>query len=85
MSTNQGRKKRQVVGFLGVGLDNKDGHQRLTRHEQFVLVGGSRETHEQMQDIASKFNEELRERGQALQETSPEEVEDLLRKASETH
>lgn len=68
----------QVVGFVGVGLDNTDGHQRLTTTDHFVLVGGSEETHERMQETAIKFNEALESRGKILQETSAEEVIDLF-------
>jgi glycine/D-amino acid oxidase-like deaminating enzyme len=75
---------RQVVGFLGVGLDNKDGHQRLTRSDNFLLVGGSAETHGRMQDTAIRFGEALRKRGKTLQETSAEEALDLLRESLES-
>ena len=34
--------------MLGVGLDNQDGQKRITKGENFVLVGGSEETHERM-------------------------------------
>jgi hypothetical protein len=78
VSRNRDPRERQVVGFLGVGLDNKDGHQRLTRSEHFLLVGGSDETHERMQDTAVKFAEELRRRGKRLQETPVEEVLDIF-------
>jgi hypothetical protein len=77
------RRKPQVLGFLGVGLDNQDGHQRLTRTDHFVLVGGSQETHERMQDTAIKFNESLRRRGKCLRETSVQEALDLLHEAQE--
>ena len=36
--------------LLGVGLDNDDGHGRVTRGENFRLVGGSHDTHQQMQE-----------------------------------
>lgn len=77
------KKKRnpQVVGFLGVGLDNKDEHQRLTRTENFLLVGGSQETHEHLQEVSIRFNESLEQRGKQLLETSLPEVVDLMRKA----
>ena len=75
------KNKKQVVGFLGVGLDNKDGHKRLTRTDNFLLVGGSQETHEQMQEVTIRFNESLDERGKRLDETSLQEVLDLMRKA----
>jgi hypothetical protein len=74
-----GKGGKQVVGFLGVGLDNADGEQRLTRSDHFFLVGGSRETHERMQDAAIKFAEELRRRGRPLDQTPPAEAVDLLR------
>ncbi len=83
MSTKNDRNERQVLGFLGVGFDNKDGHQRLTRNEHFLLVGGSQETHASMQDIAIKFSESLKERGKQLGATSLDEVIDLLHEASQ--
>jgi hypothetical protein len=76
-------KQREILGFLGVGLDNKDGHQRLTSSEHFLLIGGSEETHERMQDTAIRFDEALRKRGKSLPETSTEEVLDLLRDSLE--
>jgi hypothetical protein len=76
-------KEETVVGFVGVGLDNEDGHQRLTRSENFLLVGGSQETHERMQEVAVRFDEALEKRGKPLQDTSAEEAADLLRKALE--
>jgi hypothetical protein len=72
---------KQVLGFLGVGLDNKDGHERVTRNEDFLLVGGSEETHEHLQDVSIRFNESLRQRDKRLQDAEVEEVLDLLRKA----
>jgi hypothetical protein len=81
VENREDEKGRQVVGFLGVGLDNQDGHQRLTRTENFLLVGGSAETHERMQDTAIRFGEALQKRGKTLPETSAEEALDLLRDA----
>lgn len=75
------KKKAEVVGLLGVGLDNKDGHHRITRSEEFTLVGGSEETHERMQDVALRFAESLKDRGKRLEDASVEEVIDLLKKA----
>ena len=75
------KEEVQVVGFVGVGLDNEDGHRRLTQNENFLLVGGSAETHEKMQDASIYFNEKLEQRGKPLQETEPQEAIDLLREA----
>ncbi len=83
MSANRKSSDPRVIGFLGVGLDNKDGHHRLTRSEHFLLVGGSAETHERMQETIVKFDEGLEKRGKRLEDASVEEVGDILRKAIE--
>lgn len=62
--------------MLGVGLDG-DGHKRITKGENFALIGGSKETHEQMTEKAVKINEKLRERGKALEQVSREEFDDI--------
>ena len=82
MSAEPKQNERQVVGFVGVGLDG-DGEQRITQTEHFILVGGSENTHVHMQDAAVKFNEALDRRGQPLQQLPVKEVIELLRKAHE--
>ena len=84
MSNREEGERPEVLGFLGVGLDNKDGHQRLTHSEHFLLIGGSEETHEHMQDTAIHFDEALKKRGKTLNEASAEEVLDLLRESLES-
>jgi hypothetical protein len=73
--------KPEVVGFLGIGLD-QDGHRRVTSAEHFLLVGGSEETHERMQETVVRFEEALERTGKPLTEVSPEEAADLLRDAN---
>ena len=58
------RAYRKVL--LGLGLDSKDGHVRITKGENFRLFGGSQETHEIMQEKAVKFNEQLEKRHKTL-------------------
>ena len=81
MSSREGESERRILGFLGVGLDGTDGHRCITRSEHFLLVGGSAETHERMQDTAIRFGEALERRGKTLPEASVEEVVDLLRES----
>jgi hypothetical protein len=81
VSKQDDHSERELVGFLGIGLDSKDDHHRITRSEHFVLVGGSHDTHERMQDTAIRFDEALERRGKQLCETSHEEAVDLLRQA----
>jgi hypothetical protein len=75
------KEKPEIVGLVGVGLDGKDGHVRLTRAEEMLVLGGSQETHEAMQDVAIRFGESLRKRGKRLKDASVDEVIDLLRDA----
>jgi hypothetical protein len=76
-----GPSQVEVVGFLGIGLDGKDEHRRITQSETFLIVGGSEETHERMQDTVIRFEESLEKRGKRLKDASPEEAVDLLREA----
>lgn len=69
--------------MLGLGLDGGDGHKRLTKGENFVLAGGSEETHERMSETAIKVNEQLARKGKRLEDVSREEFQDMVRKASE--
>jgi hypothetical protein len=75
------KEKPEIVGLVGVGLDSKDGHVRLTRADEMLLLGGSQETHEAMQDVAIRFGKSLRKRGKRLRDASVDEVIDLLRDA----
>lgn len=63
--------------LLGVGLDNKDGHVRVTRGQEFYLVGGSQNTHEHMQDKVIRFTEELDRRGKRMADISSDEFLDI--------
>jgi len=71
------KKEARKALILGVGLDNEDGHVRITRGENFHLLGGSQETHGTMQEKAVKFNEKLKARGRRLEEVSKEEFRDI--------
>ncbi len=62
--------------MLGVGFDG-DGHKRVTTGPNFVLVGGSAETHEVMTEKAIKINEKLSAKGKQLEEVSREEFDDI--------
>ncbi len=72
---NVSKKKKKAL-LLGVGLDS-DGHKRLTRGDNFVLVGGSKETHEVMTEKAIKINEKLTARGKQLEDVSSDEFDDI--------
>jgi hypothetical protein len=83
LSRDRKKSKPEVIGFIGVGLDNQDGQKRVTTSEHFLIVGGSEETHERMQDTVMRFDESLKRKGKTLGETSAEEAAELLRDAME--
>lgn len=66
--------------LLGLGLDNRDGHRRITRGENFRLYGGSRDTHSLMQEKAIKFNEHLKQKGKTLDEITRPEFREIAEK-----
>lgn len=68
-------KKRSLL--LGVGLDKDDGERRVTVGANFLLVGGSKDTHTHMQEKAIKFNEELARRKKRFEDIGPEEFHDI--------
>jgi hypothetical protein len=76
-------KTKQTLGLIGLGLDNRDEHKRITKGEEFLLVGGSQETHERMQDVAIHVTEALKGKGKRLQDACVEEVVELMQKAME--
>jgi len=62
MANAKKKKPRRKALMLGVGLDS-DGHKRLTTGPNFILAGGSQETHEVMTEKAIKINEKLAAKG----------------------
>jgi hypothetical protein len=71
------RRKPKDAALLGLAFDAEDGHTRLTRGENFVLCGGSEETHGLMQETAVKINEHLDRQGRRLQDVSLSELRDI--------
>lgn len=76
------RSKRGSGALLGVGLDNDDGHKRITTGDHFAILGGSAETHERMTETVIKTFEELKQRGKHLDEVRPVELADIIKKSS---
>jgi hypothetical protein len=76
------KPKRGPRALLGLGLDNDDGHKRITTGEQFAILGGSAETHERMTETVVKTFEELKQRGKHLDEVRAAELADIIKKSS---
>ena len=72
-----GKKKRDRKAImLGLGLDS-DGHKRVTTGPNFLLLGGSAETHDVMTEKVIKINERLSAKGKQLEEVTHEELDDI--------
>ena len=72
------KKRRRKAVMLGLGLDT-DGHKRLTTGPNFLLLGGSEETHEVMTEKVIKINEKLAAKGKQLEQLGGEEFDDIAR------
>jgi len=66
--------------LLGLGMDCKDGHVRVTKGKNFRLFGGSEETHGLMQEKAIKFNEQLDKRRKTLNDIGEKEFREIAQK-----
>lgn len=73
---------RRKAHLLGIGLDNEDGHKRITTGDDFSLVGGSAETHERMTETTLKTFEELKSRGKSIHEVEAKELADIVEKST---
>jgi len=71
-------QRRKQTALLGLGLDGDDSDTRLTRGEEFVLFGGSEETHAKMQETTIKVTEKLDKQGKRLSDVSFVELKALI-------
>jgi len=76
MANAKKKKPRRKALMLGLGLDS-DGHKRLTTGPNFILAGGSQETHEDMTEKAIKINEKLAAKGKQLADVTHEEFDEI--------
>ena len=75
-------KIAKTAGLLGLGLDNTDGHKRITTGERFAIVGGSEETHGRMTETVVKTFETLKTRGKQLEQVEPKELAEILHRST---
>ena len=62
--------------MVGLGMDS-DGHKRVTTGDNFVVAGGTQDTHDQMTETVVKINEKLTERGKCLNTVERTEFKDI--------
>lgn len=72
------KSKKPKAALLGLAFDAEDGQKRITRGPNFVLAGGSQDTHGMMQETAIKINERLDKAGKQLSDVSINELRDIV-------
>lgn len=77
-------KQKKAAALLGLAFDGEEGHTRITRGKNFLLWGGSQETHAFMQETAIKINERLDRQGKRLEDCSISELRDICREVIES-
>ena len=65
--------------IIGFGLDNQDGHQRVTRADAYALFSGSERSHEEMQTLCARLEAALAARGLTLEQANPAQLERMIR------
>lgn len=78
MNASKPDKKKPDAGLLGLAFDAEDGQKRITRGPNFLLAGGSSDTHGMMQETAVKLNEHLDRKGKQLADVSANEMRDIM-------
>jgi len=78
---DNGKKETRWKSYLlGIGLDQKDENYRVTRSEDFQILGGSERTHRRMQEKILDLEDELARDGRTIANLQPDEYEDVSRR-----
>ena len=72
------RPQKPKAALLGLAFDADDGQKRITRGPNFLLAGGSKDTHGMLQETAIKINERLNKAGKQLADVSGNELRDIV-------
>ncbi|MDP4610619.1 MAG: hypothetical protein NWT02_05480 [Opitutales bacterium] len=76
------KRSQQHAHLVGIGIDNSDGHKRITQSERFSLVGGSDQTHSRMTETVIKTFEKLDQRGKTLDTVEKSELTDIIKEST---
>lgn len=68
--------------LCGLAFDNKDNHKRITTGENFYIIGGSAETHENLVGKVLEFNETVKKYGKKLDELTETEYFSIIKEIS---
>lgn len=76
---NQHKASKENIILCGLAFDNKDNHKRITTGENFYIVGGSAETHENLVEKVMEFNETVKKYGKKLDDLSEKEYYNIAK------
>jgi hypothetical protein len=77
-----GTKIEAKKGILvGVRIDRGDGHERVSRGDDFVAVGGTKEGHEHLRETVAEISDEVKRRKRNLAEVRREELKEIVARA----
>lgn len=74
-----------VNHFIGICIDNDDGHKRLTQAEQFLIIGGTQEAHEVLTVACLKTFQNLKQNRKRLEQIEPDELIEIINRIIENH
>ena len=62
---------------VGAVFSEGDGHKRITRSKDYLVVGGTKEEHEEVHEKVAKVSEEVKKCGEMTQEKLREIMEKI--------
>jgi hypothetical protein len=75
------RRRRGIL--VGVRFDREEGHSRVSRGDDFVALGGTKEGHEHLRETVAEISDEVKRRGRTVAEVRREEFREILARALE--
>ena len=79
---NHKKSSKENIILCGLAFDNKDNHKRITTGENFYVIGGAAETHENLVEKVMEFTEVIKKYGKKLDDLSEAEYYDVVKEIS---
>ena len=76
---NHNKSSKGNIILCGLAFDNKDNHKRITTGENFYVIGGAAETHENLVEKVMEFTEVIKKYGKKLDNLSEAEYYDIAK------
>ena len=76
---NHDKSSKEKTILCGLAFDNKDNHKRITTGENFYVIGGAAETHENLVEKVMEFTGVIKKYGKKLDDLSEAEYYDVVK------